>query len=54
MIVSGEFPNGIRSKAPRAEFFVSRGSDNRDLQRPVAKLNDAQALAASDPKIITR
>jgi predicted dehydrogenase len=53
MIVSGEFPNGIRFEGTEGWIFVSRGSDTVTTSDPVAKLKDAQALAASDPKIIT-
>ncbi len=53
MIVSGEFPNGIRFEGTEGWIFVSRGSETVTGSDPVAKLKDAQALAASDPKIIT-
>jgi len=53
MIVSGEFPNGIRFEGTEGWIFVSRGSDSVTSSDPVAKLKDAQALSASDPKIIT-
>jgi hypothetical protein len=33
--------------------FVSRGNESVTSSDPVAKLKDAQALSASDPKIIT-
>ena len=52
MIVSGEFPNGIRFEGTEGFIFVSRGSDSVTSSDPVAKLKDAQALSASDPKII--
>ena len=53
MIISGEFPNGIRFEGTEGWIFVSRGNDTVTSSDPVAKLKDAQALAASDPKIIT-
>jgi hypothetical protein len=53
MIISGEFPNGIRFEGTEGWIFVSRGSETVTSSDPVAKLKDAQALAASDPKIIT-
>ena len=53
MIISGEFPNGIRFEGTEGWIFVSRGNDTVTFSDPVAKLKDAQALAASDPKIIT-
>jgi hypothetical protein len=53
MIISGEFPNGIRFEGTEGWIFVSRGNETVTSSDPVAKLKDAQALAASDPKIIT-
>src|SRR5260221_5458214 len=53
MVISGEFPNGIRFEGTEGWIFVSRGNDTGTASDPVAKLKDAQALAASDPKIIT-
>jgi len=53
MIVSGEFPNGIRFEGTEGWIFVSRGNETVTGSDPVAKLKDAKALAASDPKIIT-
>jgi predicted dehydrogenase len=52
MIVSGEFPNGIRFEGSDGWIFVSRGNEAVTGSDPVAKLNDAQALAASNPAII--
>ena len=53
MIVSGEFPNGIRFEGSDGWIFVSRGNERVTASDPGAKLKDATALAASDPKIIT-
>jgi predicted dehydrogenase len=53
MIVSGEFPNGIKFEGSEGWIFVSRGSETVTASDPVAKLKDTQALAASDPRIIT-
>jgi predicted dehydrogenase len=53
MIVSGEFPNGIRFEGTEGWIFVSRGSDTVTASDPVAKLKDATALSASDPRILT-
>jgi len=53
MIVSGDFPNGIKFIGTDGWVFVSRGDDKVTASDPVAKLRDATALAASDPKIIT-
>src|SRR5882724_95247 len=53
MIVSGDFPNGIKFIGTDGWIFVSRGNERVTGSDPVAKLKDATALAASDPKIIT-
>ncbi len=53
MIVSGEFPNGIRFEGTEGWIFVSRGNESVTSSDPVAKLKDAQALSASDPRILT-
>jgi predicted dehydrogenase len=52
MIVSGEFPNGIRFEGTEGWIFVSRGNESVTASDPVAKLKDAQALAAGDPRIL--
>ena len=53
MIVSGEFPNGIKFEGTEGWIFVSRGNEAVTASDPVARLKDSQALAASDPRIIT-
>ena len=53
MIVSGDFPNGIRFEGTKGWIFVSRGNETVTASDPVARLKDAQALSASDPAIIT-
>jgi predicted dehydrogenase len=53
MIVSGEFPNGIRFEGTEGWIFVSRGNEAVTPSDPVARLEDRQALAASDPSILT-
>jgi predicted dehydrogenase len=53
MVVSGEFPNGIRFEGANGWIFVSRGNERVTGSDPVAKLKDEQALSASDPKILT-
>jgi predicted dehydrogenase len=53
MIVSGEFPNGIRFEGTEGWIFVSRGNEAVTSSDPVARLEDRQALAASDPRILT-
>ena len=52
MSVSGDYPNGIKFYGTKGWIFVSRGNEQVTKSDPVAKLNDATALAASDPKII--
>jgi predicted dehydrogenase len=53
MIVSGEFPNGIRFEGSDGWIFVSRGNERVTASDPESKLKDQSALAASDPKILT-
>jgi len=53
MIVSGEFPNGIRFEGTEGWIFVSRGNEAVTASDPQSALKDAQALAASNPAIIT-
>jgi len=53
MTISEAFPNGIRFEGTEGWIFVSRGNEAVTNSDPVAKLKDAQALSASDPKIIT-
>jgi hypothetical protein len=53
MIVSGDFPNGIKFIGSEGWVFVSRGDESVTSSDPVAKLKDTRALAASDPRIIT-
>jgi len=52
MIVSGEFPNGIRFEGTEGWIFVSRGNETVTASDPQSRLKDEQALAASDPRII--
>jgi predicted dehydrogenase len=52
MVVSGEFPNGIRFEGTEGWIFVSRGDESVTSSDPVARLRDPQALAASDPRIL--
>jgi predicted dehydrogenase len=53
MIVSGDFPNGIKFVGTEGWVFVSRGNETVTESDPVAKLKDAQALSASNPKMLT-
>jgi predicted dehydrogenase len=52
MSVSGDYANGIKFYGSKGWIFVSRGNEQVTKSDPVAKLNDATALAASDPAII--
>jgi len=53
MIISGDFPNGIKFEGTEGWVFVSRGNEAVTSSDPVAKLKDAEALSASDPKILS-
>jgi hypothetical protein len=53
MVISGEFPNGIKFIGTDGWIFVSRGNEAVTASDPVARLKDSRALSASDPKIIT-
>jgi len=53
MFISGDYPNGIKFIGTEGWIFVSRGNESVTPTDPVMKLKDAQALSASDPKIIT-
>jgi predicted dehydrogenase len=53
MVISGEFPNGIKFIGTEGWIFVSRGNEAVTASDPVARLKDSRALSASDPKIIT-
>jgi predicted dehydrogenase len=52
MIVSGEFPNGIKFIGTEGWVFVSRGNEPVTSSDPVAK-QFVQPLAASDPRILS-
>lgn len=52
MIVSGDFPNGIRFEGTEGWIFVSRGNEAVTASDPQSALKDERALAASDPAII--
>lgn len=53
MYTSGGYPNGIRYEGTEGWIFVSRGSYVASTSDPVAQGNNAKALDASDPKILT-
>jgi predicted dehydrogenase len=52
MVVSGEYPNGIKFIGSEGWIFVSRGNETVTSSDPTAKLQDNTALAASNPAII--
>jgi predicted dehydrogenase len=53
MVVSGDFPNGIRFEGAKGWIFVSRGNERITASDPDSKLQDPQALSASDPTILS-
>jgi len=53
MIISDDFPNGLKFEGTEGWIFVSRGDEQVTSSDPVAKLKDNKALAASEPRIIT-
>jgi len=53
MVVSGDFPNGIRFEGSEGWIFVSRGNERITASDPVSKLQDPQALSASNPAILS-
>jgi predicted dehydrogenase len=52
MSIGNDYPNGIKYYGSKGWIFVSRGNEAVTESDPVAKLKDATALAASDPKVI--
>jgi predicted dehydrogenase len=53
VIVSGEYPNGLRFEGTKGWVFVSRGDEKVTASDPQSAMKDSRALAASDPAIIT-
>ncbi len=53
MVISDRYPNGIKFYGTEGWLFVSRGNEAVTSSDPVVKLMDAEALASSDPRIIT-
>ena len=53
MIISDDFPNGLKFEGSQGWVFVSRGDETVTGSDPVAKLKDSKALAASNPKMLT-
>lgn len=52
MHVSDAFPNGVRFEGSEGWIFVTRGAYAATASDPVARERSAQALSASDPKIL--
>lgn len=53
MLTSGGYPNGIRYEGSEGWIFVSRGNYVASSSDPVTQGNNAKALDASDPTILT-
>lgn len=53
MMVSNEFPNGIKFEGTRGWIFVSRGDYQATSSDPNAGTVQAKKLDASDPKLLT-
>jgi myo-inositol 2-dehydrogenase / D-chiro-inositol 1-dehydrogenase len=53
MLTSGGYPNGIRYEGTEGWIFVTRGSYTASVSDPVVAGQNAKALDASDPKILT-
>lgn len=53
VFTSGGYPNGIRYEGTEGWIWVSRGNYQASSSDPVAQNNNAKALDASDPKILT-
>ena len=53
MLTSGGYPNGIRYEGTEGWIWVSRGNYVASSSDPVAQGNNAKALDASDPKILS-
>jgi len=53
MLSSGGYPNGVRYEGSEGWIFVTRGNYTASPSDPVVKAGNSEALAASDPKILT-
>ncbi|MBN1560898.1 Gfo/Idh/MocA family oxidoreductase [candidate division KSB1 bacterium] len=53
MQISGDFPNGVRFEGDEGWIFVTRGDYTVTATDPIRRGLNAQALEASDPKILT-
>ena len=52
MVISGDFPNGVKFISSEGWIFVSRGNEAVTASDPVAAMEQSQALSASDPAIL--
>jgi len=52
MVISGEFPNGVRFEGDEGWIFVSRGNVGVTASDPTAEDAQASPFRASDPKIL--
>jgi hypothetical protein len=52
MIVSNEFPNGIKFEGSKGWIFVSRGDYQATSSDPGAGTTQAKKIDASDPKLL--
>ncbi len=53
MLTSGGYPNGVRYEGSEGWIFVTRGAYTASPSDPESADNNAKALEASDPKILT-
>ncbi|MFC2122006.1 Gfo/Idh/MocA family protein, partial [Bacteroidota bacterium] len=53
MIVTGDYPNGVRFEGSEGWIFVTRGNYSVTPSDPVSKEKNIKALDASDPKILS-
>jgi predicted dehydrogenase len=53
MIVSGDFPNGIRFEGTEGWIFVSRGNETVTASDPQSALKNPSALDASNPALLS-
>ncbi len=53
MHISGEYPNGVKFAGSEGWIFVSRGAYSVTASDPAGVAENAKALNASDPKILT-
>lgn len=53
MVISGDFPNGVKFIGTEGWVFVSRGNENVTASDPVSRLTESKALDASNPALLT-